>query len=115
MPAGGQVQLDRLGPRLGLPALQAGALRVRPQSGLLSAQPWSGDGAYYAETRGRRDVPLSGGTQLDDLLSSRHFPEGSATRILVSPIGAGRFGAYATRIDAGTNDPTYFEATLISR
>ncbi len=57
-------------------------------------------------------LPVAGGMQLNDLFRSRGLGDGPvAALIRVSPAG-GMVGAYATTIDNGTNDPTYFAANL---
>jgi hypothetical protein len=60
-------------------------------------------------------VPIAGGIQLLDLLRTRGLGNGPpAALIRVSPL-AGVFGAFATTLDNGTNDPTYYGAALASR
>ena len=57
-------------------------------------------------------LPMAGGMQLNDLFRSRGLGDGPvAALIRVSPAG-GMVGAYATTIDKGTNDPSYFAANL---
>ena len=57
-------------------------------------------------------VPVAGGLQLNDLFRSRGLGDGpTAALIRVSPAG-GMVGAYATTIDNGTTDSTYFAANL---
>ena len=57
-------------------------------------------------------VPAGGGTQINDLFRSRGLGDGPAAALIrVSPAG-GMVGAYATTIDKGTNDPSYFAANL---
>src|SRR5660398_136195 len=57
-------------------------------------------------------VPMAGGMQLNDLFRSRGLGDGpTAALIRVSPAG-GMVGAYATTIDNGTTDSTYFAANL---
>ena len=52
------------------------------------------------------------GVQLNDLLNARGLPADLGPVLLrVSPSG-GSVAAYATTIDNGTNDPTYFQAVL---
>lgn len=60
-------------------------------------------------------VPTAGGVQLDDIFHARGLgARPVAALIRVSPAG-GMVGAYATMIDNGTNDPTYFPASLAAR
>lgn len=63
------------------------------------------------------DVNLSfaGGVQIDDLFRARGLGDGPpAALIRISPT-SGVVGAYATIVDRGTNDPTYFPANLAAR
>jgi hypothetical protein len=60
-------------------------------------------------------VPIAGGIQLLDIFRARGLGNGPpAALIRVSPLG-GLVGAFATTLDNGTNDPTYFGAVLASR
>ena len=60
-------------------------------------------------------LPMAGGMQLNDLFRSRGLGDGpTAALVRISPAG-GMVGAYATTIDRGTNDPTYFAANLGAR
>ncbi len=62
-------------------------------------------------------TPLTpgGGVQLNDLFNARGLPgDLGPVLIRVSPSG-GNVAAYATTIDNGTNDPTYFQAVLAAR
>ncbi len=60
-------------------------------------------------------VPIAGGIQLLDIFRARGLGNGPpAALIRVSPL-AGLVGAFATTLDNGTNDPTYFGAALGSR
>ncbi len=60
-------------------------------------------------------VPIAGGIQLLDVFRARGLGDGPpAALIRVSPLG-GLVGAFATTLDNGTNDPTYFGAVLASR
>lgn len=60
------------------------------------------------------NVPVAGGIQVDDLFRARGLPlDLPAAVIRISP-SAGTVGAYATVIDQGTNDPSYFAAGLAS-
>ncbi len=57
-------------------------------------------------------VPVAGGIQLGDLFRSRGLGDGPAAALIrISPL-EGMIGAYATGIDRGTNDSTYFAANL---
>ncbi|HEX7581203.1 MAG TPA: hypothetical protein VF580_14500 [Thermoanaerobaculia bacterium] len=58
------------------------------------------------------NVPVAGGMQIDDLFRIRGLGDGpTAALIRVLPAG-GLVGAYATTVDQGTNDPSYFAAGL---
>jgi hypothetical protein len=58
------------------------------------------------------NVPVAGGMQIDDLFRTRGLGDGpTAALIRVLPAG-GLVGAYATTVDQGTNDPSYFAAGL---
>jgi hypothetical protein len=60
-------------------------------------------------------VPIAGGIQLLDVFRARGLGNGPpAALIRVSPLG-GLIGAFATTLDNGTNDPTYYGAALGSR
>jgi hypothetical protein len=60
-------------------------------------------------------LALGGGVQLNDLFRARGLPENlGPVLIRVSPSG-GLVAAYATTIDRGTNDPTYYQAQLAAR
>ena len=60
-------------------------------------------------------VPIAGGTQILDVFRSRGLGNGPpASLIRVSPL-SGLVGAFATTLDNGTNDPTYYGAALGSR
>jgi hypothetical protein len=60
-------------------------------------------------------IPIAGGIQLLDIFRARGLGNGPpAALIRVSPL-AGLFGAFATTLDNGTNDPTYHGAALGSR
>lgn len=62
-----------------------------------------------------RSIPIAGGIQLLDIFRARGLGNGPpAALIRVSPL-AGLFGAFATTLDNGTNDPTYHGASLGSR
>jgi hypothetical protein len=61
-------------------------------------------------------VPTSGGTQLNDVLRSWVVADGVPEAFLIRITSVdGQVGAYATLIDQGTNDPTYFAAILAAR
>jgi hypothetical protein len=61
------------------------------------------------------EVPTAGGVQLLDLFRARGLGNGpTAALIRISPLG-GLVGAFATTLDNGTNDPTYYGASLASR
>jgi hypothetical protein len=61
------------------------------------------------------EVPTAGGIQLLDIFRARGLGNGPpAALIRVSPL-AGLVGAFATTLDNGTNDPTYYGASLASR
>ncbi|MGZ7040684.1 MAG: hypothetical protein ACXVH7_02725, partial [Thermoanaerobaculia bacterium] len=58
------------------------------------------------------NVPIAGGTQLNDVFRARGLGVGPvAALIRVTPL-SGMFAAYATMIDNGTNDPVYLAANL---
>jgi hypothetical protein len=60
-------------------------------------------------------VPVAGGVQLLDIFRARGLEHGPAAALIrVSPL-AGLVGAFATTLDNGTNDPTYYGASLASR
>lgn len=60
-------------------------------------------------------VPFASGVQLDDVFRARGLGDGpQAARIRIAPT-SGVIGAYATIVDRGTNDPTYFPANLAAR
>jgi hypothetical protein len=60
-------------------------------------------------------VPIAGGVQLLDVFRARGIGNGPpAALIRISPL-AGLVGAFATTLDNGTNDPTYYGASLASR
>ncbi len=57
-------------------------------------------------------LPPGSGVQLNDLFNARGLPADlGPVLIRVSPSG-GNVAAYATTVDNGTNDPTYFQAVL---
>jgi hypothetical protein len=61
------------------------------------------------------EIPIAGGVQLLDLFRTRGLGNGpTAALIRVSPLG-GIVGAFATTLDNGTNDPTYYGAALVSQ
>ncbi|HEY6065618.1 MAG TPA: hypothetical protein VIY96_05650, partial [Thermoanaerobaculia bacterium] len=61
------------------------------------------------------EVPIAGGVQLLDIFRARGLGNGpTAALIRISPLG-GLVGAFATTLDNGTNDPTYFGASLGSQ
>ncbi len=61
------------------------------------------------------NVPVAGGMQIDDIFRTRGLGDGPpAALIRILPAG-GLVGAYATTVDQGTNDPTYFAAGLAAR
>ena len=61
------------------------------------------------------EVPVAGGVQLLDIFRARGLGDGpTAALIRVSPL-SGLVGAFATTLDGGTNDPTYYGAVLGSR
>lgn len=57
-------------------------------------------------------IPLAGGLQIDDLFRSRGLGDGPAAALVRITPFSGNLAAYATLIDNGTNDPTYFAASL---
>ena len=60
-------------------------------------------------------IPSAGGVQLLDLFRERGLGSGPPGALIrVSPLG-GLVGAFATLVDNGTNDPTYFGAVLAAR
>jgi hypothetical protein len=60
-------------------------------------------------------VPIAGGIQLLDIFRARGLGDGPAAALIrVSP-QAGLVGAFATTLDNGTNDPTYYGAALVSQ
>jgi hypothetical protein len=60
-------------------------------------------------------VPIAGGIQILDIFRTRGIGNGPpAALIRISPLG-GLVGAFATTLDNGTNDPTYYGAALGSR
>ena len=59
-----------------------------------------------------KSLPQGAGGQINDLFNARGLkPDLGPVLIRVSPSG-GNVAAYATTIDNGTNDPTYFQAVL---
>jgi hypothetical protein len=61
------------------------------------------------------NVPVAGGIQIDDLFRARGLGDGpEAALIRISPL-SGLVGAFATTIDQGTNDPSYFAAGLAAQ
>lgn len=60
-------------------------------------------------------VPIAGGIQILDVFRSRGLGNGPPASLLrISPL-SGLVGAFATTLDNGTNDPTYYGAALSSR
>jgi hypothetical protein len=73
------------------------------------------DSAGRIADRFTTPLPPGGGVQLNDLFRARGLPENlGPVLIRVSPSG-GMVAAYATTIDNGTNDPTYYQAQLAAR
>lgn len=73
------------------------------------------DSAGRTADRFTTPLPPGGGIQLNDLFRARGLPENlGPVLIRVSPSG-GMVAAYATTIDNGTNDPTYFQAQLAAQ
>jgi len=87
----------------------------------LTGLPTSGSGSVRVELIDEKgatidaftvNVPIAGGTQLNDVFRARGLGDGPlAALIRVTPL-SGTFAAYATMIDNGTNDPVYLAANL---
>ncbi len=60
-------------------------------------------------------LPWAGGLQIDDLFRARGLGDGPTAALLRIKPDMGNVAAYATLLDNGTNDPTYFGASLAAR